>query len=75
MMWKIDLKVVDATVDGVANIIYNTGKKTHTMQNGNLSTMLRWMVIGTLILLVLAAAFYVGQSDKLASLLAELGVI
>jgi len=75
MMWKIDLKVVDATVDGVANIIYSTGKKTHTMQNGNLSTMLRWMVIGTLILLVLAAAFYVGQSDKLATLLAELGVI
>ena len=75
MMWKIDLKVVDATVDGVANIFYNTGKKTHTMQNGNLSTMLRWMVIGTLILLVLAAAFYIGQSDELAKLLSGLGVI
>ncbi len=75
MMWKIDLKVVDATVDGVANIFYNTGKKTHTMQNGNLSSMLRWMVIGTLILLVLAAAFYIGQSDELAKLLSGLGVI
>jgi len=75
MMWKIDLKVVDATVDGVANIIYSTGKKTHTMQNGNLSTMLRWMVIGTLILLVLAAAFYIGQSDELAKFLSGLGVI
>lgn len=75
MMWKIDLKVVDATVDGVANIFYNTGKKTHTMQNGNLSSMLRWMVIGTLILLVLAAAFYIGQSDELAKLLTGLGVI
>jgi NADH-quinone oxidoreductase subunit L len=75
MMWKIDLKIVDATVDGVANIFYNSGKKTHTMQNGNLSTMLRWMVIGTLILLVLAAAFYIGQSDELAKLLSGLGVI
>jgi len=75
MMWKLDLKVVDATVDGVANIFYNTGKKTHTMQNGNLSSMLRWMVIGTLILLVLAAAFYIGQSDELAKLLSGLGVI
>jgi NADH-quinone oxidoreductase subunit L len=45
------------------------------MQNGNLSTMLRWMVIGTLILLVLAAAFYIGQSDELAKLLSGLGVI
>jgi len=75
MMWKIDLKVVDATVDGVANIVYNTGKKTHTMQNGNLSSMLRWMVIGTLLMLVLAAAFYIGQSDELAKLLSGLGVI
>ncbi len=75
MMWKIDLKIVDATVDGVANVFYSTGKKTHTMQNGNLSTMLRWMVIGTLILLVLAAAFYIGQSDELAKLLSGLGVI
>ncbi len=75
MMWKIDLKVVDATVDGVANIFYNTGKKTHTMQNGNLSTMLRWMVVGTVILLALAAAFTLGQSDAVLELLSGLGAI
>ncbi len=75
MMWKIDLKVVDATVDGVANIFYNTGKKTHTMQNGNLSTMLRWMVVGTVVLLALAAAFTLGQSDAVIELLSGLGVI
>jgi NADH-quinone oxidoreductase subunit L len=59
--WKqIDLKIVDATVDMIANVIYKTGENTHTMQNGNLSTMLRWMVAGTVGLLVLALAFYIG---------------
>ena len=75
MMWKIDMKVVDASVDGVANIFYNTGKKTHTMQDGNLSTMLRWMVIGTVVLLALAAAFTLGQSESVVELLSGLGVI
>ncbi|MDA3945321.1 MAG: NADH-quinone oxidoreductase subunit L [Helicobacteraceae bacterium] len=75
MMWKIDLKIVDASVDGVANIFYNTGIKTHTMQNGNLSTMLRWMVVGTVVLLALAAAFTLGQSETVVELLSELGVI
>lgn len=63
MAWKqIDLKIVDATVDGIANLIYQTGEKTHTMQNGNLSSMLRWMVIGLVVLLVLAVAFTVGYN-------------
>ncbi len=75
MMWKIDQKVVDASVDGVANFFYNTGKKTHTMQDGNLSTMLRWMVIGTVVLLVLAAAYTLGQSESVVELLSGLGVI
>ena len=75
MMWKLDMKVVDATVDGVANIFYNTGKTTHKMQNGNLSTMLRWMVIGTVILLVLALAFTFGQSEEVVRLLSGLGAI
>jgi NADH-quinone oxidoreductase subunit L len=75
MMWKIDQKVVDASVDGVANIFYNTGVKTHTMQNGNLSSMLRWMVIGTVILLVLAVAFALGQSEGTLAFLSGLGVI
>jgi NADH-quinone oxidoreductase subunit L len=63
IFWKqIDLKVVDATVDLIATAFYKTGEKTHGMQNGNLSTMLRWMVAGTLILLVLAVAFSVGTT-------------
>jgi NADH-quinone oxidoreductase subunit L len=58
VFWKqIDQKVVDATVDGIAGIIYSTGEKTRTMQSGNLSTMLKWMVTGLVILLSLAVAF------------------
>jgi len=56
--WKqIDQKVVDATVDGIAGIIYSTGEKTRTMQSGNLSTMLKWMVTGLVVLLSLAVVF------------------
>jgi NADH-quinone oxidoreductase subunit L len=63
IFWKqIDLKVVDATVDFVATAFYKTGEQTHGMQNGNLSTMLRWMVAGTLILLALAVAFTAGYA-------------
>ena len=75
MMWKLDMKVVDATVDGVANIFYNTGKTTHKMQDGNLSTMLRWMIVGTVVLLALAAAFTFGQSESVVKLLSGLGAI
>ncbi|MFZ2888846.1 NADH-quinone oxidoreductase subunit L [Sulfuricurvum sp.] len=61
--WKqIDLKIVDATVDGIANIIYKTGENTRDIQNGNLSTMLRWMVFGLVVLVALALAFSVGYN-------------
>ncbi len=61
--WKqIDLKIVDATVDGIANTIYKTGENTRHIQNGNLSTMLRWMVIGLVVLLSLAVAFTIGYN-------------
>jgi NADH-quinone oxidoreductase subunit L len=63
VLWKhIDVKIVDAMVDGIANVIYQTGEKTHTLQNGNLSSMLRWMVIGLLVLLALAVVFTVGYN-------------
>ena len=75
MMWKLDMKVVDATVDGVANVFHGTGKATHTMQDGNLSTMLRWMVVGLVVLLVLALAFTLGQSEEVLKLLSGLGAI
>jgi NADH-quinone oxidoreductase subunit L len=58
--WKqIDLKIVDATVDGIANIIYKTGENTRHIQNGNLSSMLRWMVVGLVVLISLALAFVI----------------
>ncbi|MBE0499183.1 MAG: NADH-quinone oxidoreductase subunit L [Campylobacterales bacterium] len=71
MMWKIDNAVVDASVDGIANVFYGTGNKTHTMQNGNLSSMLRWMVLGLVALLVSAAVFIgiVTNADAIMKLL------
>ncbi len=71
MMWKVDNTVVDATVDGIANIFYGTGKATHTMQDGNLSNMLKWMVVGLVALLVSAAVFIgiVTNADAIMKLL------
>jgi NADH-quinone oxidoreductase subunit L len=56
--WReLDLRLVDATVDFIAGIIYATGFKSRVVQSGNLSKMLRWMVVGLLILLLLVV-FY-----------------
>jgi len=58
IFWEqVDKKVVDATVDGIAGVFYNLGENTRDMQSGNLSTMLKWMVAGTVALLSLAVAF------------------
>jgi NADH-quinone oxidoreductase subunit L len=76
VFWKnVDLKVVDATVDAIANGIYNAGENTREMQNGNLSSMLRWMVVGTVILLSLAVAFgmAVRYADEISAVLSGLG--
>lgn len=76
VFWKkIDLKVVDATVDCIANGIYKAGESTRDMQNGNLSSMLRWMVIGTVLLLSLAVAFgmAVRYADEISAVLSGLG--
>jgi len=78
LFWeKIDLKVVDATVDGIANTLYATGDKTRMMQDGNLSTMLRWMVIGIVVLLSLAVVYgiTVQNSDSIKAILSGVGVI
>jgi len=73
---KVDMKVVDASVDGIANILYSTGEKTRDMQSGNLSTMLKWMVAGTVALLSLAVVFglAVRHSDSILAILSGLGV-
>ena len=56
--WKeLDVRVVDATVDFIANTIYKSGMVSKVVQSGNLSNMLRWMGVG-LVLLLLAAIFY-----------------
>jgi len=75
-LWTVDQKVVDATVDGIANIFYSTGLNTRDMQSGNLSTMLKWMVAGTVALLSLAVVFGLAArySDEILAILSGLGV-
>ena len=51
---KIDLKIVDATVDFIGKFLYVSGDKARAMQSGNLSKMLRWMAIGLIVLLIAA---------------------
>ncbi len=66
LFWThIDQKIVDATVDGIAHTFYKVGEETRGMQSGNLSTMLKWMVAGTVALLSLAVVF--GLSVKYAA--------
>jgi NADH-quinone oxidoreductase subunit L len=52
---KVDLKIVDATVDNIAKFFYSSGDKTRSMQTGNLSNYLNWMAVGGVMLLVIAA--------------------
>jgi len=55
-MWKdVDMKIVDATVDGIAKFLYKSGDSTRKMQTGNLSNYLNWMAIGSVLLLAVAA--------------------
>ena len=77
VFWKqVDLKIVDATVDGIAHVFYNAGENTRGMQSGNLSTMLKWMVAGTVALLSLVVVFVMAArySDEITSILSGLGV-
>ena len=55
-MWtSVDMKIVDATVDGIAKLIYKSGDGSRKMQTGNLSNYLNWMAVGAVLLLVVAA--------------------
>lgn len=73
---KIDVKVVDATVDGIAKAFYTTAEQTRGMHSGNLSTMLKWMVAGLIGLLSLAVIFGLAarHSDSIVIMLSGLGV-
>jgi len=75
-MWEVDKKVVDASVDGIAGMFYGLGENTRDMQSGNLSTMLKWMVGGTVALLSLAVVFGLAArySDEILTILSGLGV-
>lgn len=55
---KLDLKVVDFTVDFIARTVYGAGHKATGMHTGSLSYMLRWMVAGLVIILLLATTAY-----------------
>jgi len=56
--WKeLDVKLVDAIVDGIAKGIYDGGEAGTAMQSGNLSKGLKWMGIGIFVLLILVLAF------------------
>jgi NADH-quinone oxidoreductase subunit L len=53
--WKeIDMQVVDATVDGIASIVEETGDSARGMQTGNLSDYLKWMAFGLVALAIMA---------------------
>ncbi len=57
-LWeKIDMKIVDTSVDLIANILYQSGQKARRMQSGNLSDMLRWMIVGMVVLLIFAMLY------------------
>jgi len=58
IFWKqIDMKIVDATVDLIANTFFNIGQNTRGVQSGNLSIMLRWMALGVTMLLTFGLIF------------------
>ncbi len=55
IFWKsIDMKIVDSTVDAIANVVYKSGDGSRKMQSGNLSNYLAWMVFGAVALLIAA---------------------
>ena len=56
ILWKeVDMKIVDATVDGIAKLLYKSGDGARRMQSGNLSNYLNWMAVGAVLLLLVAA--------------------
>jgi len=56
--WKeIDIKIIDTIVDGIAKRVVDGGEIGTSMQDGNLSTSLKWMGFGILVLLILVLVF------------------
>ncbi len=57
MSWKIDVRIVDTIVDGIAKIIYGSGNKSRAIQSGNLSKSLTIMAAGLVVLLAVSIYF------------------
>ncbi len=58
LFWQIDQKIVDASVDMVATLLNSFSKDANEIfQKGNLSIMLRFMIVGVVILLLMAFVF------------------
>lgn len=56
--WKrIDVKIVDTIVDGIAKTVYKSGEKSRFIQSENLSKSLTLMVIGLTLLLIVGIFF------------------
>lgn len=54
-VWKvIEIKLIDASVDGLAHFVNKLGVKAKTIQSGNLSSSLRLMVVGLILGLLFA---------------------
>jgi NADH-quinone oxidoreductase subunit L len=51
LAWKFDQKVVDSIVDFIASTVYKAGESSRNMQTGNLSSMLRLMTLGFILVL------------------------
>jgi NADH-quinone oxidoreductase subunit L len=52
-MWNvIEVKLIDASIDGLANLVNKLGVKVRPIQTGNLSSSLRLMVLGLILGLV-----------------------
>lgn len=54
-MWKtVEIKIIDASIDGLAHLVNKLGVKARPIQTGNLSSSLRLMVFGLIMGLVFA---------------------
>ena len=55
---QVDLKIIDAFVDGIAHFIYSSGKEARIVQKASLSSSLKVMTIGILVLFIFAAVIF-----------------
>ena len=55
----LEMKIIDNSIDGIANLINKAGKKARPIQSGNLSSALRLMVVGLIAGLVYVLALTV----------------